>query len=39
MLHRLLLKKMAISALGDNLHRVILSYRTVESILEGFDDD
>jgi hypothetical protein len=34
-----LLKELAIPALDDNFHRVILSYWPVESMSEGFADD
>jgi hypothetical protein len=39
MLHSLLLKELAIPTLGDNLHRVILGCRLVETMSEGFPDD
>jgi hypothetical protein len=39
MLHSLLLEELAIPALGDNLHRVILGCRSVETMSEGFSDD
>jgi hypothetical protein len=35
----MLLDKLAVLAFGDNLHRVILSYRTIESVPEGFAYD
>jgi hypothetical protein len=39
MLCSLLLKKLAIPALGDDLHHVFLSCWPVESMSEGFADD
>jgi hypothetical protein len=39
MLHSLLLKKLAVPALGDDLYHFILSCRPVESMPEGFADD
>jgi hypothetical protein len=39
MLHSLLLKKLAVPALGDNLHRIILNCRPVESMSECLTDD
>jgi hypothetical protein len=39
MLRYLLLEELAVLALGDDLYRVILSYRPVETMLEGFADD
>jgi hypothetical protein len=35
----LLLKELAVPALGDDLHHVILSCRPVEFMPEGFADD
>jgi hypothetical protein len=39
MLYSLLLKELAVLALGDDLHRIILSSWPVESVSEGFVDD
>jgi hypothetical protein len=39
MLRSLLLKKLAIPALGDDLHRAILGCRPVESMFECFAED
>jgi hypothetical protein len=36
MLHCLLLEELTILAFGDDLHRVILSCRPVETVYEGF---
>jgi hypothetical protein len=35
----LLLKELAVLAVGDDLHHIILSCRPVEIMLEGFFDD
>jgi hypothetical protein len=39
MLHYLLLEELAILALGDNLHHVIISCRPIETMSEGFTYD
>jgi hypothetical protein len=39
MLHCLLLKELVVLAFGDDLHRVILSCRPVETMSEGFAYD
>jgi hypothetical protein len=39
MLCSLLLKELAVVALSDDLNRVILSCRPLESMSEGFADD
>jgi hypothetical protein len=39
MLHCLLLEELAVLALGDDLHCVILSCRSVETVPEGFAYD
>jgi hypothetical protein len=39
MLRCLLLEELAILALGDDLHHIILSYRPIEIITEGFAYD
>jgi hypothetical protein len=38
MLHSLLLEELALFALGDDFHRVILRCWPVESVLEGFSN-
>jgi hypothetical protein len=39
MLHYLLLEELAVLVFGDDLHHVILSYRPVETVPEGFAYD
>jgi hypothetical protein len=39
MLHCLLLEELTILAFGDDLHHVILSYMSVETVPEGFAYD
>jgi hypothetical protein len=39
MLHCLLLKELTVLAFGNDLHHVILSFRPVETVLEGFAYD
>jgi hypothetical protein len=39
MLHYLLLEELAILVFDDDLHHVILSYRLVETVADGFAYD
>jgi hypothetical protein len=39
MLHYLLLEELAVLVFGDDLHHIILSYRPVETVPEGFAYD
>jgi hypothetical protein len=38
MLHSFLLEELALSALGDDFYRIILSCQPVESVTEGFSN-
>jgi hypothetical protein len=39
MLHCLLLEELAVNAFGDEFHRIILGYRSVETMPKGFAYD
>jgi hypothetical protein len=39
MLHCLLLEELVVLALGEDLHRIILSFRPVETMPKGFAYD